>query len=92
MNEITDVQQARAIIGKVGKPYQKYVIAKLRSQSANNYSWDEEWKAEQVISNMESEYALNVANVLWKDKFDEIPDYIKAWVSERKAVQGNENI
>lgn len=26
---------------------------------------------------MENEYVLNVANVLWKDKFEEIPQYIK---------------
>lgn len=33
--------------------------------------------AQKVIDNMELEYALNVANVLWSEKYDQIPEYVK---------------
>lgn len=75
--EITDIQQARAIIGKVGEPYQAYVIDTLRSLTYSEKSTEIERKAQKVIQAMEYEYTLNVANVLWVDKFDEIPEYIK---------------
>lgn len=77
-DSITDVQHARAIISKVGESYQKYVIDKLREVSANNVSGAER-QAEKIISYMEAEYVLNVANVLWKDKYDLIPKWLKEY-------------
>ena len=77
MQEITDIQRARAIISKVGEPYQGYVIALLRTATYYPAGTENERKAQLVISNMEHEYALNVANVLWADKYDQIPDYLK---------------
>lgn len=75
--EITDIQQARAIIEKVGEPHQAYVIDMLRSLTYDIKSTEVERNAQKVIQAMEHEYALNVANVLWADKFDEIPEYVK---------------
>lgn len=77
MGEITDIQQARAIIRTVGEQYQINVINKLQSITYYRESLDSERKAQEVIRNMEHEYCLNVANVLWADKQDEIPEYIK---------------
>lgn len=75
---ITNIQHARAIIDEVGEPYQKYVIDKLRGVSANNVR-GEERQAEKIIGYMEAEYALNVANVLWKDKYEIIPQWLKEY-------------
>lgn len=77
-DSITDVQHARAIILKVGEPYQQYVIDKLREVSANNVSGAER-EAEKIIGYIETEYALNVANVLWKDKYELIPKWVKEY-------------
>ncbi|QUI24888.1 hypothetical protein HZI73_22435 [Vallitalea pronyensis] len=75
--DITSLQRARAIIDTVGEPHQALVIYKLRSLTYNSTNNEEHRKAKNVIANMEKEYALNVANVLIKDKFDQIPDYLK---------------
>lgn len=75
--EITDIQQARAIIEKVGEPHQTDVISMLRSLTYYEKPTERERSAQKVIQNMEHEYALNVANVLWANKFEEIPQYIK---------------
>lgn len=78
MNEVTDIQQARAIIKTVGEVYQQELISRLQWAATYNLNATKnEIKACKVISNMEGEYALNIANVLWADKHDEIPDYIK---------------
>jgi len=74
---ITDLQQARSIIKSVGGKHQHRVIEELRSLTYNHAQLDYEKDAQKVIRNMEKEYALNVANVLWIDKYDEIPDYLK---------------
>lgn len=80
MRQITDLQQARAIINKAGEEYQSLVISLLREITYYRHSNDEAYtKAQKVIENMEEEYALNVANVLWEDKFEEIPDYVKTY-------------
>lgn len=77
---ITDEQQAYCIIAKVGELYQFKVVDKLRAtSSARLNDTDMEKKAKEVISNMCKEYTLNVANVLWKDKFDDIPKYVKEY-------------
>jgi hypothetical protein len=77
---VTDVQHARTIIKTVGKCYQYEVIDLL--QSLTYYHREDIRKAQKVIDNMESEYALNVANVLWKDKFDEIPQWLRDYGKE----------
>lgn len=77
--DVTDIQQARAIIKAVGEPYQHEVVQKLRGLT---YYFSEnkiEREAQRVIDNMEHEYALNVANTLWKDKFEDIPEHIKKY-------------
>lgn len=74
---ITDVQHARVIVNKFGEYYQRYVVDKLQGVSQNNCSDKDERQAEKIIGYMENEYALNVANVLWKDKFDDIPQWIR---------------
>ncbi|WFA10356.1 hypothetical protein [Tissierella sp. Yu-01] len=76
---ITDLQQARAIIKEVGEPHQHLVVDMLRSLTYIPRSHENEKKAQAVISHMEKEYSLDVANVLWADKFDEIPEHIKNW-------------
>lgn len=74
---ITNIQQARAIIKVVGEDHQYRVSDMLRGltyyPSESPYDRD----AQKVIDNMEKEYVLNVANVLWVDKYDQIPEYIK---------------
>lgn len=76
-DSITDIQQARAIITAVGELHQKEVIDMLRSLTYYEKSTEYERNAQRVIENMEQEYALDIANVLWKDKFEEIPEHIK---------------
>lgn len=74
---ITDVQQGMRIINEVGELHQIKVIDMLIGLT---YHWSEievERKAQKVIDNMNEEYILNTANVLWKDKFEEIPQYLK---------------
>lgn len=78
---ITNLQQARAIINtpNIGEHYHRIIIDKLRATFWDMPSGESELKANSVLQNMEKEYVLNVANVLWKDKFDLIPQYIKNW-------------
>ena len=78
-DDITDLQQARAIIEETGETYQKEVINMLGSLTYYHGSEEYEKQAQKVIENMEAEYALNTANVLWKDKFEKIPQYLKTW-------------
>lgn len=78
-DSITDVEQAKRIIEEVGEVYQSRVLDNLRCLTCKKSEYTFEQKAIKVISNMYDEYALNVANVLWKDKFEEIPQYLKEW-------------
>lgn len=77
--DITNIQQARAIIKAVGEPYQYQVVQLLREQTYYSALVESERQAQKVIANMENEYVLNVANVLWKEKFQEIPEHIKKY-------------
>ena len=88
---ITDIQQARAIIRSVGERYQAEVIDMLRSITYDERSTKFEKDAQKVIRNMEHEYSLNVANVLWADKFEEIPQYIKNY-EYCKGMKRNEKL
>lgn len=74
MEEITDVCQARAIISKVGEPYQEHVYGDLMSLTYYHANFEDERKAQIVIENMEKEYVLNIANQLLADKKELIPD------------------
>lgn len=74
---VTNVQQARAIIKTVGEKHQYNVSDMLRSLTYNPSELKQENDAQKVIDHMEKEYVLNVANVLWVEKYDQIPDYIK---------------
>lgn len=78
-SSITNIQQARAIIKAVGEPYQHKVVELLREQTCYSALVESERQAQKVIENMEHEYALNVANTLWKDKFEDIPEHIKKY-------------
>jgi len=78
-DSITDVEQAKRIIEEVGEVYQSRVLDNLRCLTYKKSECTFEQNAIKVISNMYDEYALNVANVLWKDKFEEIPQYLKEW-------------
>ncbi|MDR3598421.1 hypothetical protein [Clostridium sp.] len=77
---VTELDLATRIIKEVGELHQTKVLEKLK-----NEWWElledteEERKAKRVIFNIYTEYALNTANVLWKDKFQEIPQYLKEW-------------
>lgn len=77
---ITNVQLARAIVKSVGEFYQFEVAEYLRG-----YSWSnlEKYKASKIMSNIESEYVLNAANVLVKEKYEELPRYIKDWIESQ---------
>lgn len=74
---ITNIQQARAIIKEVGEKHQHYVSEMLRGLTWDPSELKVERDAQAVISHMEKEYVLQVANVLWADKYDQIPNYIK---------------
>lgn len=74
---IVDIQKARAIIKTVGEPHQTEVINELRALTYNNKELDYEKKAQKIIENMADENILNIANVLWKDKYNEIPEHIR---------------
>ena len=74
---ISDLQQARAIIKEVGEKHQSYVIDMLSSLTYYAKESKHEQQAQAVICGIEKEYALNVANVLFADKYEDIPDYIK---------------
>lgn len=78
-DSITDIQQGMRIINAVGEPHQYRVIDMLRSLTYYHSELKIERKAQKVIDNMNEEYILNIANVLWKDKFEEIPQYLKEW-------------
>ena len=82
--EITDLQQARAIIEAVGEPHQHKVIELLRGITYNRES-GYEGDAQKVIKNIELEYALNVANILWSEKYESIPEYIKNWNTDEES-------
>lgn len=74
---VTDVQHAREIIGQVGEKYQRLVSNKLREMFYYSSNSEDDKLAKEAISNIEAEYVLNTANVLWKDKFEEIPQWQK---------------
>lgn len=76
---ITDTQQGMRIINEVGELHQSKVIEMLLSLTYYHSEMECVAEAQEVIRNMNSEYILNVANVLWKDKFEEIPQYLKEW-------------
>ena len=78
-NSITDIQQGMRIIKEVGEPHQYKVIDMLIGLTYHGSEIEEERKAQNIIDNMNEEYILNIANVLWKDKFEEIPQYLKEW-------------
>ena len=93
MNEITDIQQARAIIKTVGEPYQQEIISRLQCAASHNPNANKnEIMARKVISNIEGEYALNIANVLWADKFNEIPEYVKNYSRSPAKEVKDENL
>lgn len=74
---VTDIQQARAIIKAVGRPHQHKVSDMLRGLTWNTGSTMYERDAQSIIASMEKEYVLNVANVLWVDKYEQIPKHIR---------------
>lgn len=78
-DSITDVQQGMRIINEVGELHQSKVIDMLLSLTYYHSEMECEAMAQKVINNMNNEYILNIANVLWKDKFEEIPQYLKEW-------------
>jgi hypothetical protein len=88
MKTITDIQHARAIINEVGEPHQIRVIDMLRSLTYDHSSDKYEREAQHVIDNMEHEYALNVANVLWADKQESIPSWLKTCGEYRGGAGG----
>ena len=75
--EITDIQHARAIIAQAGESYQNIVVEKLRGTYWEIPSNKEEEQARRVLSNIEHEYVLNVANVIWADNYEKLPQWIK---------------
>ena len=78
-DSITDIQQGMRIINEVGELHQSKVIDMLLSLTYYHSEMECEAKAQKVIDNINNEYILNTANVLWKDKFEEIPQYLKEW-------------
>lgn len=78
-SSITNIQQARAIIKAVGEKHQYYVSEMLRGLTWNISELSYERDAQEVINYMENEYVLNVANVLWMEKYEQIPNHIKSW-------------
>lgn len=78
-DSITDIQQGMRIINEVGELHQSKVIDMLLGLTYYKSEMECEAKAQKVIDNMNNEYILNIANVLWKDKFEEIPQYLKEW-------------
>ena len=79
MKPVTDIQHARVIISKCGEPYQNQVVEMLRILTYNREDTKEGRKAQKVIDNMLDEYTLNVANVIWADKYQSIPQWIKEY-------------
>ena len=79
MKPVTDIQHARVIIEKLGEPYQYEVVEKLRSLTYYNDTQEHKRKAQKVIDNMLDEYTLNVASVIWSDKYESIPQWIKEY-------------
>lgn len=77
-----DMQDARRIINSVGEKYQKATISMLRSLTYDKESTEAGQKAQEIISNMEKTYAIDVASELWKNKYDEIPEYVKEYVEK----------
>lgn len=78
---ITDIQLGRAVITAVGEKHQSRVVDMLRSLTYYPSESPFDRDAQKVISNIEKEYVLEVANVLWVEKLDEIPEYIKNYSS-----------
>lgn len=79
IGEITNIQKARVIIDSVGEEYQKLVVDLLRSVTWDGAVDKNTKLAYKVIDNITEEYTLNVANVLWQDKYGELPDSVKNW-------------
>jgi hypothetical protein len=77
ISEITDIQQARAIISSVGDTYQILVVSYLRSTFYDRSSDESENKAQNIISDMEEEYSLKIANQLYNERYEYLPDYLK---------------
>lgn len=77
MTEITNMQKAKHIISYVGKEYQRAVCDKLLGLIYYPERMPHEKQAQQVIGNMYKEYLLNLANVLWADRYADIPDHVK---------------
>lgn len=76
---ITNVQLGRAIIGAVGEDYQREIASALQSSFCHHRFTRE---ATTVLSNIEKEYVLNLANILVADKYDELPKYLKERVRD----------
>jgi len=77
MNKITNLKQAKLIVEYVGEDYQSKVIEYLDECYFYGTSSESEEQAEVVIKNIALEYAINLANTLYKDKFDELPRYLQ---------------
>lgn len=75
---VTEVQLGRAIINAVGEDYQREVASALQSSFCHMCYTTQ---ATDILSNIEKEYVLNVANILVADKYDELPNYLKDWIS-----------
>ena len=80
---VRDAQHAREIIGQVGDKYQKLVSKKLMEIPLYSSHREDDKLAEEIISIMESEYVLKTANILWEEKFEVIPQ----WLKERVCTQ-----
>lgn len=74
---IINIQQARAIIAKVGEKHQHTVSEMLRGLTYSSSDPEHERDAQKVIDSMERYYVLSIANALLAEKYDQIPEYIK---------------
>lgn len=88
MKAITNLQQARAIVKAVGEAHQFEVSDMLRGLTYRRRETKYEQDAQEVINNMEKEYVLNVANELWHEKHDQLPEYIKNYSNDRVGSCG----
>ena len=82
---VSDVQHARAIINTVGEVYQQIVAGHLQAGMGYCSDLDCERKAQAVLENMGKEYVLNVANALWADKQDAMPQWLKDY-DKKEAI------
>ena len=76
---ITDIQKARAIIGTVGDSTDNAIMEALRSASCLAEEYDYTKKAMKVVDEIADEHTLKIANRLWSEKFDSMPDWIKEY-------------